>query len=216
MFTRILAVTAFACFMLAHTPAHAGDGDKSFPQWVGHHLLGIFETVTNPKTSQKLEAHRYLNYEHREPCQNYRQVPEGYTKTGCSIRVAGQEKVSASKKTRPEMGQVFRTYTVYFGFDSAELTQSARTLIAKVANEIDQFQPENVTVAGYTDTSGPAEYNKRLSDRRAETVSQALAEFDVQNKIINKKAFGEDNLAVKTQDGTRLSENRRVVIEFRK
>ena len=67
-------------------------------------------------------------------------------------------------------------------------------------------------VIGYTDTAGSAAYNRRLSQRRAEAVTDALVAQGVSRDSIDVQWHGEDELPVPTADGVAEAENRRVSI----
>ena len=69
-----------------------------------------------------------------------------------------------------------------------------------------------VMLAGHTDTSGPEAYNMALSLRRANAVKNALVREGVPAAAIAVIGRGEQGLLVKTADGVREPQNRRVEI----
>jgi len=76
-------------------------------------------------------------------------------------------------------------------------------------------QALDLTVAGHTDTSGPARLNEALALRRAQLIAQRLRASGLQDTEIAIEGFGERLLEVPTPDGTREARNRRVVISAR-
>jgi outer membrane protein OmpA-like peptidoglycan-associated protein len=104
------------------------------------------------------------------------------------------------------------SFAVFFGFDSAELDAAARQVVAEAAAAYRQSGEAQVSVIGHTDTSGPADYNLRLSERRAEAVQAALIREGVPATSIVTIARGQEDLLVPTADGVRQPENRRVEI----
>lgn len=99
---------------------------------------------------------------------------------------------------------------VNFDFDSAVPVEGSRTVL-EVASETLLANPDVRTrVEGHTDSTGPAEYNRDLSRRRAEAVRDMLIEAGVEADRLEVVAFGEDQpLATnETPDGRRI--NRRV------
>jgi OOP family OmpA-OmpF porin len=72
-------------------------------------------------------------------------------------------------------------------------------------------------VVGHTDTSGSAQYNVGLSERRASVVRDALIAGGLAAGAITTDARGETDLATPTRDGVREPLNRRtaVTITFR-
>jgi len=72
-----------------------------------------------------------------------------------------------------------------------------------------------LTVTAFSDRSGTAAGNLRLSRARAETVRAALVAAGVPADHIAVAAVGEDRLLIPTADGVREIQNRRVEIEAR-
>jgi outer membrane protein OmpA-like peptidoglycan-associated protein len=66
------------------------------------------------------------------------------------------------------------TYTVYFDYNSAQLSPAAREVVRFAADAYKARPPSSVQVTGYTDPSGSAGYNQRLSLRRANAVAAEL------------------------------------------
>ena len=70
----------------------------------------------------------------------------------------------------------------------------------------------NITIVGHTDTSGSAEYNQRLSVRRANVVVEALVQMGARKAALHASGVGETDLAVQTEDNVKEAKNRRTVI----
>ncbi|MEZ5722530.1 MAG: OmpA family protein [Paracoccaceae bacterium] len=80
-----------------------------------------------------------------------------------------------------------------------------------IADVIAEVPDAVFLVEGHTDAIGSDSYNLALSDRRAESVALALAEyFDVPPENLVTQGYGESDLAVETQEAERA--NRRVVV----
>ena len=103
-------------------------------------------------------------------------------------------------------------YTVYFDFNSWTLTAEDLRVIQKTIDAARDGGQPLITVVGHTDTSGRAEYNKRLSIRRADVVRDVLVDLGARREAIETKGVGESDLAVPTPDGVREPKNRRSVI----
>ena len=65
-------------------------------------------------------------------------------------------------------------YLVFFPWDKATLTADDQRIVAQAAEEFRRTGSARIDVTGYTDTSGSAEYNLRLSERRAQMVASEL------------------------------------------
>lgn len=103
-------------------------------------------------------------------------------------------------------------FTVYFNFDSWTLTAEDLTVLTDVINTARNGGQSQITIVGHTDTSGPADYNQRLSVHRANVVVEALVDMGARRPAIHPSGVGENDLAVATGDGVREAKNRRAVI----
>ena len=118
------------------------------------------------------------------------------------------------QQAAPEV-QPSRTYLVFFDWDRADLTARARQIVAEAAQASTHVQTTRIEVNGYTDLSGTAAYNQRLSVRRAESVEAELVRDGVNRGEISIHGFGESNPLVPTAAGVREPQNRRVEIILR-
>jgi len=112
----------------------------------------------------------------------------------------------------PRPPEVARTYLVFFDWDRADLTVRAKQIVAEAAAASTHVQTTTIDVNGYTDLSGTAAYNQRLSVRRAESVEAELVRDGVAKSEISIHGFGESHPLVPTAKGVREPQNRRVEI----
>ncbi len=105
-----------------------------------------------------------------------------------------------------------RTYLVFFDWDRADLSARAREIVAQAAAASTHVKTTTIEVNGYTDLSGTAAYNQRLSVRRAESVEAELVRDGVPRTEIGIHGYGESNPLVPTAKGVREPQNRRVEI----
>ena len=105
---------------------------------------------------------------------------------------------------------------VYFDFKSVRLRADAVRTLQEKATSMDRSSTWAVLVQGYADRQGPAEYNRTLALRRAETVKQFLVELGVPETSVKVAAVGADG--VLCEEATRECQqlNRRVHLEIRK
>jgi OmpA-OmpF porin, OOP family len=97
--------------------------------------------------------------------------------------------------------------SVFFAFDSSELTVAGRASIDEVVTWVKADKERTILVRGHADKSGEADYNLDLSARRAQAVGAYLKTQGVADKQIILAAVGE---ALADKDPA--SANRRVVI----
>lgn len=105
---------------------------------------------------------------------------------------------------------------VNFGFDNAEITPEFDDQIKKVAAILNSEKDYKVRLEGNTDTSGPAEYNMMLSEKRAKAVAARLAELGVAQNRITTEWFGETRPIADNNTREGRIENRRVDASFSK
>lgn len=103
---------------------------------------------------------------------------------------------------------------VTFAFDSADLRSDFFEVLDSVAIVANEFDQTMIEVAGHTDSTGPAEYNQRLSERRAQTVARYLVGRDVAEMRMIAVGFGEERPIASNATEEGRQENRRVEITF--
>jgi len=106
-------------------------------------------------------------------------------------------------------------YLVFFNWDSSDLGSGAVSVLDAISGEVSKNPPQTLSVVGYTDTSGPKNYNQRLALKRANAVRDDLVKRGVSADIISVDAKGESDLLVQTADNVREPASRRVNISFR-
>jgi outer membrane protein OmpA-like peptidoglycan-associated protein len=118
----------------------------------------------------------------------------------------------ASNYGCPEVKQLEYYKIVYFNFDKSVLD----TKFIKDLDEVVAVMQENSTarlsIEGYADSQGAANYNMMLSGKRADFVINYLAKNGITKERLSKTSFGEAKPAAtnKTKDGR--AKNRRVEI----
>ena len=115
----------------------------------------------------------------------------------------------------PPAAQIPRRYLVFFDFDKATLTDDARAIVRSAAQAARQTGVVRLEVTGHTDRSGSDRYNATLSLRRAEAIKAELVRNGVNEREIAVLSKGESEPLVRTPDGAREPQNRRVEIVFR-
>jgi outer membrane protein OmpA-like peptidoglycan-associated protein len=85
------------------------------------------------------------------------------------------------------------TYTVYFDYNSSQLGPAAREVVRFAADGYKARPPSSVQVTGYTDPSGSAGYNQRLSLRRANAVAAELQSDGVPQSALVVSGQGESS-----------------------
>jgi outer membrane protein OmpA-like peptidoglycan-associated protein len=102
---------------------------------------------------------------------------------------------------------------VNFAYNAADLTSDARITLDHLGEALRDRRLDGLSfmIAGHTDAKGGADYNQKLSQRRAEGVRQYLiAQFGVEPTRLTAKGFGKQQLLdpSRPEDGV----NRRVQV----
>ncbi len=103
---------------------------------------------------------------------------------------------------------------ILFGSGSASLSPRAQRTLDEIAQTLRQYDKTLIEVNGYTDTTGSADTNLRLSQRRAESVADVFVADGVNAARISPRGFGETHPAVPTGDNVNEPRNRRVEIRI--
>jgi outer membrane protein OmpA-like peptidoglycan-associated protein len=107
-------------------------------------------------------------------------------------------------------------FEIQFDFNSSALNADARQTVSDIGAAYKKYNPATVLIVGHTDTAGSGDYNIVLSQKRAETVANALTAQGIEQKKMRIEAYGEERPAVKTGDSAKEQKNRRVDVVFEK
>ncbi|MBO0737432.1 MAG: OmpA family protein [Alphaproteobacteria bacterium] len=107
-----------------------------------------------------------------------------------------------------------REFLVFFDWDRADITPAGMDIVRQAAAAYKAGGSVRIQVTGYTDLSGSAGYNQRLSLRRANNIANALAGFGVARSDMAVSGRGANDPRVPTAQGVREPQNRRVEIGF--
>jgi outer membrane protein OmpA-like peptidoglycan-associated protein len=77
-----------------------------------------------------------------------------------------------------------------------------------------KYPKTEITVAGHTDNKGKADYNQKLSERRANAVKFALADEGISPTRVTSVGFGADQPIASNTSEQGRSENRRVELRI--
>ena len=108
-----------------------------------------------------------------------------------------------------------RRFTLFFRFESDELTEQSQALIPQVLAAVKEHAVQDVIVIGHTDTTGTQPANFELGLKRAMMVRNILVSSGLNSAAIQTTSVGELDPLVKTADETPEPRNRRVEIAVR-
>ncbi|MBY0570742.1 MAG: OmpA family protein [Burkholderiaceae bacterium] len=106
-----------------------------------------------------------------------------------AAQLEAQLNALAAKKT--ERGMVITLGDVLFGTDMSQLTPMGMQTARKLADVLQQNPERTVLIEGFTDSTGSADHNQQLSQRRATAVKTALLQMNVAAERIAMRGYGE-------------------------
>ena len=108
-------------------------------------------------------------------------------------------------------GQLVIYGKVLFPSESSNMLPRSEPLIDEMARALREHpRIRRVEIAGHTDSSGDAAYNRKLSQERAETVKRALVKRGIVSQRLVTKGYGEDGPVAPNVTRAGRAKNRRV------
>lgn len=101
--------------------------------------------------------------------------------------------------------------TIYFDYDKAELTETARATLKQNADWLKTNAQWNVVVEGHTDERGTLEYNLALGQRRAASVREYMGGLGIAAERVRVVSYGEEKPAEAAHNEAAYAKNRRAV-----
>ena len=152
-------------------------------------------------------SQRQAEASQQEAAKSQQQARDAEMRTGL---LETQLKELNAKKT--ERGLVITLGDVLFDTNQAQLKSGGTRSLQKLAGFLKQYPQRKAQVEGYTDSTGSADYNLELSDRRANAVRSSLVGMGIGNDRITTHGYGQESPVASndTADGRQL--NRRVEI----
>lgn len=123
-----------------------------------------------------------------------------------------QRQLADLQAKQTERGIIITLSDVLFQVDKAELSADGLRTAQKLADVLMQAPQSVVLIEGFTDSTGSADHNLQLSQRRAEAVRNALVGLGVAPEKIATHGYGEAYPVASNSDAASRQLNRRVEI----
>ena len=101
---------------------------------------------------------------------------------------------------------------VKFGFDKHELSPQDKMNLDEDLQKLSNQQAVGIVIKGYTDSTGPEEYNQKLSERRAQAVHDYLTSKGIDGERMKTIGYGESNPVADNSTAQGRALNRRAEI----
>jgi OOP family OmpA-OmpF porin len=102
---------------------------------------------------------------------------------------------------------------VTFGFDGVEIDHADGVVLDEAVRLLQRLPDLAVRIEGHTDSSGPAEYNRYLSEQRAESVMRYLEQGGISADRLTAVGHGESQPIATNQSPKGRARNRRVELQ---
>jgi peptidoglycan-associated lipoprotein len=98
---------------------------------------------------------------------------------------------------------------VYFNFDQATLSSSARQTLADHYEVMKSLNGSKFIIEGHCDSRGTEEYNLALGDQRARAIRDYLVNLGLSSSALSIISYGEERPSVSGENESAWSQNRR-------
>ncbi|ASK34594.1 cell envelope biogenesis protein OmpA [Alcanivorax sp. N3-2A] len=103
--------------------------------------------------------------------------------------------------------------TIYFQFDKADIQGQFNDEVRDAADRLNNGEDGEIRIEGHTDSVGTDQYNQGLSERRAQSVKDALIEnYKVDSSKVTTQGYGEGKPVAPNDTAEGRSKNRRAEI----
>jgi OOP family OmpA-OmpF porin len=120
-------------------------------------------------------------------------------------------------KPEPVVEKVSLKAGALFDVSKADLKAAGKSELDVLASKIkdSNTQIEQITVTGHTDSAGASDYNRKLSERRAEAVKAYLVSKGLSGDRIVTKGAGDTQPVASNKTAAGRAQNRRVDIDIK-
>ncbi|EGU39262.1 outer membrane protein OmpA [Vibrio ichthyoenteri ATCC 700023] len=197
--------------------AYVNYGDKSDESFLG--ALGLeFDVMENGSVRVEYQALTDINNDVVRAFANTASIGFAYSFGGSEAQpepvvaeeVMVEEVVEVVVMTKTFEATLLDTET--FALNSSELKPESTSKLDELVEMLNEYPQAQVNIVGYTDSSGAAEYNQKLSEKRAHAVANVLAERGVEPSRISVSGEGENNPIASNETKEGRAQNRRVEV----
>ena len=142
----------------------------------------------------------------------------GCSQNGLELSTAGVSKTSAggssaeaitTARVEAPAESLSLSEIVYFDFDSAELSLSARTTLDQVVRIMSANPTESLEIGGHADERGTRSYNLALGARRAASVADYLLAQGINELRLRQISYGKEKPLLSGSNEEAWQKNRR-------
>lgn len=101
---------------------------------------------------------------------------------------------------------------ILFAVNSSELNENSKQNLRDMSETLKKYEDTNILIEGHTDSTGEDDYNQKLSERRAGSVSAYLKTMGVAGTRITTVGYGENQPIDSNETEAGRAQNRRVEV----
>jgi outer membrane protein OmpA-like peptidoglycan-associated protein/tetratricopeptide (TPR) repeat protein len=116
------------------------------------------------------------------------------------------EKIAKPIPIGGDLADVFGINLIYFDLDKWNIRDDAAIDLAKILDVLQQYPTMKIDIRSHTDSRATAEYNIKLSDKRAKSTKEWLIKNGIKADRLTAKGYGETQLVNKCADGVECTE----------
>lgn len=126
--------------------------------------------------------------------------------SGISERTIVLEQKKVEVKKNDDLFKVLELKPIYFDYDKDNIRPDAAVELAKVVEVLKDYPRMKIDVRSHTDSRGSDQYNLKLSQRRAKSTAEWIANQGIDLSRITYKGYGETQLINKCINGAKCSD----------
>jgi len=130
-------------------------------------------------------------------------------KVGAAQEVTGQSDQEQSAKVEAAATAEVNIRDINFDFDQSNIREDAREILKANADILLKKGAAKITIEGYCDERGTAEYNMALGERRAQEAKKYIINLGVKASQIKTISYGEERPLDSGHDEDAWAKNRR-------
>ena len=192
-------------------------------------LLAMAETEKAVKAKAEAEQARMAAQAESEKAARAKAEAEARTREAEQARMATRAESEKAAKAKAEVDQLMRALSdlkakqtergivltigdVLFATGKADLSSDAMRSVDKLVEFLQKNPNRNVLIEGHTDSVGSDEFNLPLSQKRADSVQEALTGKGTGQERITAKGYGKKYPVASNETASGKQQNRRVEV----
>jgi OOP family OmpA-OmpF porin len=194
-------------------------------------LLAMAEAERAAKAKKEAEEARSLAAAETERAGRAKAEAEARTREAEQARMAARAEAEKATRAKAEADQLMRELSdlkakqtergiiltigdVLFATGKADLSPEAMRSVDKLVEFLQKYTNRNVLIEGHTDSVGSDEFNLTLSQKRADSLKEALTGKGVEEKRITTIGYGKKYPVASNDTTAGRQQNRRVEVSI--